>query len=86
VTDSTKRGREMSSMQLTVTTKSTSDPDDVYALLADVQSHSRWASENQFRPSRLVEVRDEPSTPAHVHDTWSGTGRVPMHLHRWEDR
>ena len=75
----------MSSMQLTVTTKSTSAPEDVYSVLADVHSHRQWAGEKQFRPFRLVDVREEPTGPAQVHDTWSSTGRIPIHLHHWED-
>ena len=75
----------MGPMQLTVTTKSTSAPEDVYSVLADVRSHRQWAGEKQFRPFRLVDLCDEPTGPAQVHDTWSSTGRIPIHLHHWED-
>ncbi len=75
----------MSSMQLTVTSKSTAAPEDVYSVLADVHSHRQWAGEKQFRPFRLADLREEPTGPAQDHDTWSSSGRIPMHLHNWED-
>ncbi len=76
----------MSSTRLTIATGVNAAPEEVYAVLADVHGHHLWAGENQLRPFRLVALFDEPSGPASVHATWSSTGRIPLHRHRFEDR
>lgn len=73
-------------MRVQRTIQTTASPDDVYAALADVATHERWAGRDQLGVMALVGIETAPTPPATVGATWASTGRIPGHGHRWEDR
>jgi len=72
-------------MQLTVRAVTPAHPEHVYAALAHIKRHGRWAGEDQLSMFGLVEVAAAPDRPAEEGDTWSSQGRIPMHRQRWQD-
>lgn len=60
-------------------------PEDVYDVLADLETHLDWGGARQSRDYRLVSL-EASRGPATVGTTFTSTGTIPMSARRWEDR
>ena len=58
-------------------------PADVYDVLADLSTHTRWAGADQHRGFRLLSLDGEGIAEAGT--TFASVGSVPMSLSRWEN-
>ena len=67
------------------TGRSKARPEDVYDLLADLQSHLEWGGRRQFKSFRLLSL-DGPEEPAAVGTEFGSTGRIPMNRARFDNR
>jgi hypothetical protein len=74
-----ERGANALKQELVVRVEATSraSVDEVYAVLADLSTHTVWAGERQARKTRLLTI-DAPPGPATVGTEFSSTGSDPM--------
>ena len=74
-----ERGGNALKQELVVRVEATSraSADQVYAVLADLSSHTVWAGERQAKKTRLLTI-DAPPGPASVGTEFSSTGSDPM--------
>jgi hypothetical protein len=75
-------GRER--WEWTFTARCRATPEEVYDVLADLQTHLEWAGERQFRSFRLVSL-DGPPGPASSGTVFRSTGRIPMSRDRFDN-
>jgi hypothetical protein len=69
----------------TFTGRSKARPEDVFDLLADLETHLEWGGKRQFKSFRLLSL-DAPAGPAAEGTEFTTTGRIPMNRARFEDR
>jgi polyketide cyclase/dehydrase/lipid transport protein len=74
-----ERGANALKQELVVRVEATSraSADEVYAVLADLSTHTVWAGEQQAKKTRLLTI-DAPPGPATVGTEFSSTGSDPM--------
>jgi hypothetical protein len=68
----------------TVKVTSTADPQAVYDLLANLDSHMEWNGRLQAKNFRLLSLSAE-QTPASVGTVFVSSGTIPFSSRRWKD-
>lgn len=69
----------------TFTGHSRARPQQVYEVLADLETHLEWAGNRQFKSFRLLSV-DAPDGPAERGTAFTSIGTIPMNRSRFDNR
>jgi hypothetical protein len=76
-------GHQLPSLRVSLPCKAS--PEEVYDVLADLQTHLDWGGTRQPKDFRLLTL-EAPRGAAPVGTVFSSTGTFPMSSRRWEDR
>ena len=69
--------------EMTLESRCSAPPEDVYEVLADLSTHLEWGGRQQRRSFRLTALRG--AGRAQIGTEFVSTGTIPMSRSRWED-